>query len=59
MRSNRAAAVMSVLIYSQALLGFAAVVAVLMKAPAADRNAKPSTAITSVETTHKSARTAG
>jgi hypothetical protein len=33
MQSSKAAAVMTVLLYSQALLGFAAVAAVLMKEP--------------------------
>jgi hypothetical protein len=59
MRSNKAAAVLSVLMYSQALLGFAAVAAVLMKQPEPAKATKGSVSIISVETTAKTARVAG
>ncbi len=59
MRSNKAAVVLSVLMYGQALLGFAAVAAVLLKQPESASARKGSVSISSVETAPKSPRVAG
>lgn len=57
MRSNKAATVLAVLMYSQGLLGFAALAAVLMKQPEPAPAKRGSISV--VETTPKMARVAG
>lgn len=49
MKSNKASAVLAVLMYSQGLLGFAAVAAVLMKQPEPAQARKGSISISVVE----------
>ncbi|SFK16250.1 hypothetical protein SAMN04488498_10375 [Mesorhizobium albiziae] len=58
MRSKKAAAVVSVLLYSQGLLGFAAVVALLMKQPEPAQPGKGTVSASTVSVA-KLARVAG
>lgn len=59
MKSNKVSAVLAVLMYSQGLLGFAAVAAVLMKQPEPTGMKKGSVSISVVESAPKMARVAG
>lgn len=59
MKSNKAAAVLSVLMYSQGLLGFAAVAAVLMKQPEPAQTGKGAMSISTTESAAKAGRLAG
>jgi hypothetical protein len=59
MKSSKASAVLAVLMYSQGLLGFAAVAAVLMKQPEPAGIKKGSMSISIIESAPKMARVAG
>lgn len=59
MKSNKASAILAVLMYSQGLLGFAAVAAVLMKQPEPAQARKRSISISVVESAPRMARVAG
>lgn len=59
MKSSKASAVLAVFMYSQGLLGFAAVAAVLLKQPEPAGMKKGSMSISVVESAPKIARVAG
>lgn len=59
MQSRKAAAVMTALLYSQALLGFAAVAAVLMKEPKPANAGRGTVTISVIDTNVRTAGAAG